>query len=615
MARKCSPTERARQILRAMAKAQLEAGVTDAHAIVDAIHARIQDFAPMDKGEIADVISGYGRPRGTNTKSELQQRMGQLKKDLRAAYHGSPKDAARQTAIKKEIAAIEDRLRTRNFTKPSRIKPEYDQKTQALQAELERARSKADFEMKKLEYKARSPLYRATTTALALGRFWILTSPTVFAHLASASAWRVISTLAEDVAGAGWRFMPKVSDIDRMAMLEGGGLQAGAHARGVGAMFSRQTLKDMKAALLKGQTDRDALYGRQGAMFTPHPMLEIAGHVHGAVKVPLGNYAFERAMTRIASNTRAKLARQGMSSDEIDKAFATNTLQSQMTALAYAEEKAAKLQGANKLVDWINETFRRMDRQGAAGQAGAAVLRAQMPILRIPTNLVKEGIELTFGVPTGIVKAFMADLAKLTPAEADRIMRNLKKGTIGPALLAIGWAGYKGMGGLYRSGHKAPSQTEKYGDIGPVSHHLLHAPIAEVAQIGALAHYVYDEDRKYAAQHGEKTSKLSSVLDAAMQGGGAFLMDQPLVEGPQALVEATHGGKGFQHWAGEMGRQYTEPGAFQWLARYQDVDRRGQPNPRKPQSFVDEMKMGIPGLREEVPSRPPRLRKYAKPEE
>lgn len=614
---KCQPTDEAKRLLRAMARAQLEMGVTDAHAIIDAIHAKIADFAPMDKAEIADVISGFGqKAEGKLSKPELQQRMAQLKKDLRQAYHGSPKDATRQAAIKKEIAKIEEQLRTGNFSKAKRTKPEYDAKTQALQADLERARAKADMAMRKLQYQSKSKLYRATTLALNIGRAFILSSPTVFAHLAGASFWRLMGTLVEDTAGSAWRLVPKISEIDKLAMVEGGGFQAGAHGRGLAAAFSKQTLKDIKDKLMKGQSDRQALYGKKGEYWTPHPMLEVMGHLHDAIKTPIENYAFERAITRVATNTRAKMVREGMTADQIDKAFTTNSLQTQMAAAAYAESQAAKLQGANKLVDWINEQFGRMDRAGPTGQAASAILRSQMPIVRIPTNLVKEGIELTFGVPTGLVKGFMANLEKMTPGEADKVMRLLKKGTIGPALLAIGWYGYEHMGGLYREGHKPPNKSEGYGDIGPVSHHWLHAPIGDVAQMGALAHYVFNEDKQYAHTHHEQHSNLESILQASLQAGGAFATNVPLIEGPKALVEATHGGKGFQHWAGQMGRQYLEPGALQYAARETDQDVAGHPIKRYPRNMAQEMEMGIPGHgigpipgRKDVPTKPPRLRR------
>jgi hypothetical protein len=614
---KCNPTPEAKRLLRAMAKAQLEMGVTDAHAIVDAIHARIADFAPMDKGEIADVISGFGqKAEKTLTKPELQQRMGQLKKELRAAFHGSTKDATRQAAIKKEIARIEEQLKSGNFSKATRAKPEYDAKTQALQADLERARTKADMAMRKLQYQSKSKLYRATTLALNIGRAFILSSPTVFAHLAGASFWRLMGTLVEDTAGAAWRLVPKFSEIDQLAMVEGGGFQAGAHAAGLKAAFSKQTLKDIKDKLLKGQSDRQALYGKKGEYWTPHPMLEVMGHIHDSIKTPIENYAFERAITRVATNTRARMVREGMSADAIDKAFTTNTLQTQMAAMAYAESQAAKLQGANKLVDWINETFGRMDRSGAAGQGGSALLRSQMPIVRIPTNLVKEGVELVAGVPMGLVKGFLADVSKMAPADADKIMRLLKKGTIGPALLAIGWYGYEHMGGLYREGHKPPNRKEGYGDIGPLSHHWLHAPIGDVAQMGALAHYVYNEDQTYGRKHHDPHSGAESALQAIVQAGGAFAFNIPLIEGPKALVEATHGGKGLQHWEGAMARQYLEPGALQFAARQSDTDAAGETVKRYPRNLAQELEMGIPGHglgpipgRKDVPTKPPRLRR------
>lgn len=596
----CKPTKEAVALLREMAKAQLEMGVTDAHAIVDAIHARIHEFAPMDKGEIADSISGFGKlPTGGNTKSELQQRMAQLKKDLRDAYHSpdARKNAARQKAIQAEITKVEAKIKSGDFTTKPRPKPEYDAKTQALQADLERARARADMAMQKQEYQGQSRLYRAMTTANSVMRAFILSSPSVFSHLAGASFWRVVSTLAEDTSGSVWRHMPKIADIDRLATLEGGGLQLGAHAKGLGAAFSKQTLKDIRDKLVKGQSDRQALYERPS--FTPHPMLEIVGKLHDATKTALENYAYARALERIGKNRRAELARSGLSSDQIDKAMVTNTAQSLIMAEAYAESKAAKLQGENKLVDWLNGTLKRMDKSGVAGQVGTAVLRSQMPIVKIPTNMVKEGLEYATGLPRGLMDAWSADLAKLSPQQANDIMRKLKKGSVGLGIMAAGWAGYQSMGGLYSPGHKPANPSVGYGDIktpeGTLSHHWTHSPAWEVAQMAALAHHVYDEDRRHAMP------ALQGALDSMMRSGGAFVFNMPLIEGPKHLVEATEGGHNFRHWAGGMAREYLEPGAVQWYASMRDTDSNGHPIKRKPKTFEDELKMGIPGERQQVP--------------
>jgi hypothetical protein len=624
---KCVPTEKAKQIIRAMAKAQLEAGLTSTDDILDAIHAAIADFAPMDKAELADIVSGFGQVRKA-TKTELQERLSQLKRDLRETYHPTidkqpkpPKapgaedaahNLARQKSIQKQIDKITEQLRTGDFTKdvPRRLKQPYDKETQRLQADLERARGEADRALRKIEYQAESVLFRGMTFAQSLMRASILSSPTVFAHLAGASAWRLFSTVLEDAVGSGLRFMPGIRDIDRMAMVEGGGFGARSHAAGLGGAFSKDTVRDIKDKLVRGMSDRQALYGRKGEHESNYPMLELFGHMHDAIKTPIENYAFARANFRVNQNMRAKLARQGMNPDEIDRAMVTDSMQSLVNGLAYAESQAAKLQGENKFVDWVNQGLRTLDKHGGtAGQVASAALRFQMPIMKIPTNMV---VEIgSYGV--GTLKAVETYLrtgrgASMTPAQADYFMRNLKKGTVGPVLFGLGWMAYENMGGMYREGHKPPNKDLGYGDmqIGDteVNHHWTHSPFVGVIQAGALAHYAFDEDR---AKEG---SVLGSTLDGAFQATGALVNDLPFIEGPKTLLEATEGGRRTEKFFGTSARQFI-PGAVQWTARQMDSDAEGHPNPRKPQNFTDELKVGIPGLREEVPEKtPPRLRKH-----
>lgn len=584
-----------------MAREKLREGHTDAHDVLDAIHAEISEHTPLWKNEIADIIREQ-LPRA-ESKPAVQSQMSRLKAELDTLYPRAGKDdgrsAARMKQIQKQIAENQRRIDTGDFSKPSRAKPQYSEEVQKAQADLERSRRAVKRELKRIEYSSQSKLQKGAQVATATMRAFILSSPTVFEHLLGASFWRLASSVAEDAVGAIWRHVPGIKGIDQKAMVEGGGFQAGAHAKGLKAAFSMDTLRAMKDKVVQGMSDRQALYGKKDDNWTPHPMLEIMGHLHDAIKTPIENYAFQKALTRATNNTRAKLERQGMSPEDVEKAMVSHSVVAANTGLAYAESLSAKLQGENKFVDWINQSLSRLERSSTTGAVTGAAIRSQIPILRIPANLFKEGIELQAGIPRAFAKWYSTKGKEMTGAQADYIMRNLKKGTIGPALLAIGYLGYQSFGGMYREGKKPMNKELGYNDMKiaghEVSHHWTHSPIGSVLQVGALMHQVMNEDRKKATPLGMK------ILDAAFQSEGAFAKDLPFLEAVSNFNAVTSGEKGMQRVGGNLARQYTEPALLQWIARQRDTNAQGEPIKRKPRNFTEEMKVGLPVLREQVP--------------
>jgi hypothetical protein len=593
------PTPEVKRIIKAMARAKLREGHTDALDILDAIHADISDHTPLWKNEIADIIREQ-MPRNT-TKPAVQSEMSRLKAELDQLYPKNGKDdgrsAARMKQIQKQLADNAEKLRTGNLKSEPRQKPQYNEDVQKAQVDLERSRNAIKREMKRIEYGNQGKIAKGAKLATSTMRMFILSSPTVFAHLLGASFWRLASSGAEDVIGALWRHVPGVGKYDRAAPVEGGGFQAGAHAAGLKAAFSMNTLRAMKDKVVQGMSDRQALYGKKEFDWAPHPWLEIMGHLHDAIKTPIENYAFAKALTRATNNARAKLERDGMSASDIEKTMVSNSMVSANTGLAYAESLAAKLQGENKFVDAINQNLSRLEKAGTGGALTAAAIRSQMPIMRIPANLFKEGIELQFGIGRALLKMGGTRGKEITGAQADYIMRNLKKGTLGPALLAIGYLGYQSFGGMYREQKKQPNPKLGYNDmkIGDqeISHHWTHSPVGSVLQVGAMLHYVMDEDRKKLTPDGMK------LLDAAFQSEGAFAKDLPFLEAVKNFSTVTSGPGGMQRVAGNLARQYTEPAALQWWAKQEDT-KNGQTVKRKPRNMTEEMMVGIPGQREQV---------------
>jgi hypothetical protein len=617
----CQPSDKAKRIIRAMAKAKLEGGLSDAHDIVDAIHGAIADHTPLSKPEIADIISGFGATRKA-TRTELSERLSQLRRDLKASFHPEAgmeaRNAQRQKAIRAEIDKINRKIETGDFATAPRVKPVYDEETVKLQADLEKSRMAAQREIARIAHKGQSPVYRATSRAIGFMRAAILSAPTVVAHLAGASGWRLVSTLMEDAAGVPLRFL--FPNIDRAAAVEGGGFGLGGHLKGLQGVsmkvpemrgLQKNLWNDIKDKLAKGASDRVALYGKD--YYTPHPWLDMVGKLHDVIKTPIERYAFARAYWRQSQNMRRAMAREGMTGDAIDKAMAMDSSHALIGLKSYEESMAAKLQGKNTIVDEIQGLLKRADQRGAFGQAGAALARYEMPIMKIPVNMASEIASYFAGsLKAGVKYAHVMKEAgaTLSPEAADYIMRNLKKQTVGLGLMAIGWNAYEHFGGLYQEGKKPPAgmdwqDTEINGHT--VSHHWTHSPFWGMMQAAATAHHVIDADfaaiqkkqqkwdakvADYETPKGSRPVPPSDMLrymDGIRAAAGSIIGDLPFVQGPEKLLQAVKGKTTAQKFFGESARQFI-PGAIQYAAKEMDDNTK-----RYPQSFGDELRMGIPG--------------------
>jgi hypothetical protein len=608
----CKPTDEGKRLIRAMARAQLEMGATDAHAVIDAIHEGIRDFAPMDKGEIAAIVGGFEDiPKAKATRSELQERLTQLRRELRAEFGpGRPeavaaaKNARRQNEIRKQIAKLDEQIKTGDFRKETRPKPEYDEETLRLQADLERSRAKADWEERQIEFRHASPVKRAATFAASLYRASILAGISVFEHLAGASAWRLVSTLFEDAFWSGARHFPGLKNLDERALIEGGGFEARAHLAGLRDTFSAQTLRDMRDKMTKGASDRQILYGGKLEHQSHFPLLDVIGHSHDAIKTPLERYAYARAYVRGNKNLRKSLARQGKDADAVDRSMATDSAQAMLNLKAYEESQAAKLQGNNRLVNEYNALLKKAEASGDFGALVAGLARIETPILKIPFNYAAESF--SYFPLIGTAKAISKSRSigervarggvEMTSDEADYIVRQIKKQGVGAGAAAIGFFSYLNFGGLWRPGHgpsnpKVATGDVKVGDT-DITHHWTHSPFENNFQMGATVAYIMREDAAKAAKDKRADSPLVDALDGLGQAATAMLLDVPVFDLPKDIGKMAAGQ--WRSLFGEKARGFI-PAEIGRQAKEHDLDAHGKPVKRKPSTFAQELEMSIPG--------------------
>jgi hypothetical protein len=127
-------------IIRKMARNRFAAGIQDPIKLIDTVHEAIGSLLGMEKGDVADKVSGYGITRKP-TKDELTQQYNAMRAEMRglsktqAEIKNGPPDLAnkvRQSALKNQISDLERRIEYFDTNKPAKVTPAYTAETEAL---------------------------------------------------------------------------------------------------------------------------------------------------------------------------------------------------------------------------------------------------------------------------------------------------------------------------------------------------------------------------------------------------------------------------------------------------------------------------------------------------
>ncbi len=593
----CEATPEVKRLIRGMAADLVESGRTDAMDLVDTIHDAIKEHTPLWKSEIADIISGYGEVRKP-TQSELKSKLGALKKELRddakrvdgAASKDKTVNAGRSTRLKKQIAELESRLSSGDYGKAA--KPpvtEYDAPTFDLLQRRNKLAQKVDAEIRKIGYQSQSAPARLASTVIALRRFIMFTSSHTLAKLSMMAMSRTVLTPAERAVASVARLIPGLRGIYDAAPVEGGGFNRHAELAALKGQFSRQTLKDTWDHLLTGS---DSLTReQQGTYPSDHPVLDIPQHAHGAIKVNVVRNAYYRTVRTLSDFYRKQWAGEGMSTAEIDARLESPITQAMITAKAYAEGLRSISLQPNELTQWWNGMLRKGRNAGGFKAVAATAAEFEMPVVKVPTNLADEIMAFAGGSLRAsplIFNAIREGTAKLTPDEADYVARNLNKNGLGAAVMLTAYfAGPSIIGAFYQTGDnkKHPKPLDEGAvEIGghEIPHYVLEHPLFTAMTIGATLRRVVTDEGK----------SEGDGLIAVMKGVGGGI---PFLATIGDITSAARSAKAVQVFAGKQtAGLYTPPD----LARYaKDSDPE---ETRKPQNFLDALKMGIPGLREQV---------------
>ena len=551
-------------------------------------------------------------PKRKESKTPLTPELEALRAqrdELKAIYRDMVKEAqpkrepeeialdAFKRRTSKKIDELTDRLAKGDFSKIPKKKLPLDHEAMSLKADLEKKKAMIDQEVRKIERANREPYEKGLDLIAKWRRFVLLSSVRTIAKLTSAATMRMMTTPIEELVGGGLSALPGISSIADMAPREGGGPNIRAEAKAFRQLWEKASFTDMWETLKTGRGSLDYLYGEKAHL--PPEALDFFGHVHGFFKVIPKRAEFFRSLEK----RTAWALNHGM--DITDP-----RVQATIHAGAYLDANRAIFMQDNFATNLYRTMLSVAEKQGAVGKTVATVGRVILPIVKVPTNFVAETFNYALGVPKAgvqlasrpVINAVRAmlkkkSLDKLTPDQMDNIMRSLKKGSIGLALLAIGYYSADTVGGYYQPGQKRKPGDVKASEIRvggvDIPQYVLHVPVIECLQMGATIRRVQDYYSARMKEHGAGAGVYTAAKGAAEQ---VPFLDEPIRAG-QAARTAESAALGLAGIAESM----AVPPDVGKVAKLMDTDEEGQPIPRKPETVGQVFEQNIPGLRGRVP--------------
>lgn len=619
-----------------LARAFVQKGIRDREALIDAVHDVLKDIIPdWTRRKTMDAISGYGDYRVLSKdevslalrdmKGQMQQiakledmaggeaplRSGVEQREVTKAqqeliklvneakrkggYQTTDPETQLRTALdevkKRTQTAIEDyerRLREGDFSvrKLSPIKP--DAELLAKQADLKRVRRDWEQAKRQKELANRALWQRFLDRLVRWERAFKLSSPVVFGKLAAAALTRFAETAATETVGKAIKVLPEISTVARQAPREGAGLNVKAAAHALREAFTKG-MRDAAQTARKGAADIDVEYGEK---LIDRDWVNFFGQLHGMMKAPVKRAEFEYALQQRIEHA----IRNGL--DPTDPLVAAR-----LHAEALSDGYRSIFMQRGFSSDMFNQLVSQMEKSKkypVAGEITARTARFLMPIVRVPANIVAETATGIHGLPTASARtmfhAIRGTLGDLDPVVADSIMRQFKKGSIGLGLMAIGFFNPTSIGGYDWREKRALGAVKTAGfQIGGVDipRWMTHAPWFELMQFGATIRRVMEQHVK-----GEPKG-----IGEGMWAAGVGLIEETPFVGQMLRVDKLFESAGQRDaYLGELLRSTLEPQLLIKAAQLTDT-RFGEPVARKPKTIMEHVKMGIPGLRGDVPEK------------
>lgn len=422
----------------------------------------------------------------------------------------------------------------------------------------------------------------------------VLSSPQILEKLAAAATiGGGVSSTPEEVVGG--MFSKLFKGIADKAPIEGY-FNAKAEGKFWGRFLNfKQSFKNAVDIAKTGSTPLSKKYG--DVLKEHYAGFDFGMDLHSIIKDPLKEAEMQRAMEKYT----AWAAKNGYDIED-------PLIHQAIELAAYKKGNYAIFNNDNALSSWYREQLNRLDKSGTGGQVAKGVADLLIPVNKVPVNIVSRIGLYTTGLARGIKNVYDAYYKKgienLTNDQAEIIMRQLKKGSVGNALLLAGFFGTQYLGGLWTNDD--PNNKRKRGDLKAnemeingvkVDPRIQHAMPFEIMQFGATLRRIYD------TYHDKGTNIPISAAEALTGTIGVAIDQTPMLNTPYELIGAATDPKERQKFVNNFVSSHI-PKPVSMVAEAQDVDEKGNPVKREVKTVLDAFKSKIPGLRETLSKEP-----------
>lgn len=651
-----------------LAKSYISEGVTRLEDIVDKIHHDLSaDFEGLDKRDVRDALSGYGNEK-TREKEELQKKLEGLKhqaklisrledlkngvkkliptkekeannaeiEELQKQIHdftkGETMNKSYITRMKNMTIQAEKDLAELNkgtFKKLVRLPPELTPEARTARAGYLMVKRDFDRELERKRLADRPKLFKLADWGVKWRRFVLFANPTTWLKLGTYATLETLSKPLHEIVGSGVRKLPYFSKVAKMAPREGGGFNRHVEAKAFAQLWAKGTWGDILKNITNKEGDLKTSHSDNLDSTPDNPWLDIMQNWHSAIKeIPLHaeveRSIYLRTMHAMENNIDVSepLVQMKIVAESVKDNLPGAKL-SEIQNKAYQDGLRAIMMQDNivsnswsKVTQWLDQVAETgkisknvdaSDRFKGGAKALSTALKILLPITKVPVNYVISRLEYT--PILGAAKAALVmrrGLEKMTPDDADYVMRIMKKQGISAAVLAVGYLNPSNFGGFAVTTNKRRPGQPQANDIKlfgvNMPHWMSHTPFLTIMQLGATMRHIHDNyvEGTMSEDHLKQAKKENWYSDAPLSMTRDITKQIPFIETPSQITDAVRNKQATTKFAADFIEGMVLPPDIKSLAKAQDTEH-GEVVKRKTNGFGDELKSNLPILRKTLP--------------
>ena len=459
--------------------------------------------------------------------------------------------------------------------------PPIDKEKMKLQSNVNRIKNQIELDKQEILRDKRSTLRKGLDYFQGWRRFGLLSGVPVIGKIGLGGAIRSgITTPGEALIGKGLSMIPGISKISTLSPREGT-FNRNAEAKAFAQYVDKASYEDVRQVFKTGRGELENLHDKK--LYPSNGWLDFFGNLHAAIKVLPKRAEYFRALEY---RTEHALKNGADITDPI--------VQQELSAKAYADALRSIYMQDNAVTDLYKTAVRKLESLGGIGKGGAEVMKFILPIIKVPTNYVAEESSYILGGFKALF-ALRKGISKLSPEEADYVMRALKKQTAGVGFLMLGYARPDLVGGYYTGPRKKGDLQS--GDLVVAGVHMphwaMHTPMLEALQFGASIRRAREAAGKSYKQ------KDLNMFTGIVPSLGAVAKQIPFAEQAEQVTKGLKSTDAFLRYAGGQAQSVLDPQLVKNIAEFTDYSN-GQWNKREAKTFMEKLQSGFPGTREQL---------------